>query len=249
METVKIKKETFDKIANFKSKNPECKNFDDALGLLISDLENSVQEHKNEMIKFQNGLHDKNRELEAKQKEMNSLIEAGTNGTEKQAAEIQRLTDVLAEQNKKYDELVNERNNLEEQLRIHVGKNDSLEEELQQIKNADGMESTSYQLQIDKLNETINSLQSKLSEYENTDNSNKITLLPAVQQIMDLVADKLTKKYGKPVCVVDIINKMVLRYNVERWTEWFYPFCISDSEIKQITGKSTEELKQFFNGK
>lgn len=263
METVKIRKETFDKIANFKSKNPECKNFDDALGLLISDLENEVKVQKEESVRFQNGLHDKNRELEKLTKEKNALIEAGTNGTEEQALAINNLNDTVAKQqttiaelqvqNKNLEEQlqkqVGENYTLQEQLQKHVGENDSLHEQLQQLKNADGMESTAYQLQIDKLNETINSLQAKLLEYENTDKTNKIQLLPPVQQIMDLVAEKLSKKYNATVYVADIINKMVLRYNVERWTEWFYPFCISDAEIKQITGKTTEELKQFFNGK
>ena len=252
METVKIKKETFDKVANFKSKNPDCKNFDDALGLMISDLENSVQIQKDEAIRFQNGLHDKNNQLEKMQKELNSMIEAGTHGTEEQANEIARLQNEIADlkNQKAKDEqtiykLENENINNEAEI-------DSLNEQIssmQNEQNANGIDATKYTLEIDALHEKNNQLQSRINEYEQADANGKIQLLQPVKQIMDLVAHKLSGKYKQTISVTDIINKMVLRYNVERWTEWFYPFCVSDVEIKQITGKTTDELKEFFNSK
>jgi len=43
----------------------------------------------------------------------------------------------------------------------------------------------------------------------------------------------------------DIFLDMFIRYTVEQYAEWFYPFCINDKDFKELTGYTQKELKQW----
>lgn len=75
----------------------------------------------------------------------------------------------------------------------------------------------------------------------------KLELLPEVKALLSLVSEKLTERYGKTIPEKDIINIMFLRYNIEKWSEWFYPFVLTSEEIEENTGRTVEQWKQFFN--
>lgn len=45
------------------------------------------------------------------------------------------------------------------------------------------------------------------------------------------------------VSVRDILLDMFLRYTVEQYNQWFYPFVINGSDFENITGKSQKTLK------
>lgn len=48
------------------------------------------------------------------------------------------------------------------------------------------------------------------------------------------------------VTIKDILLDMFLRYTVEQWAEWFYPFAINgDDDFRKITGYTQKELKQW----
>jgi hypothetical protein len=48
------------------------------------------------------------------------------------------------------------------------------------------------------------------------------------------------------VSIKDILLDMFLRYTVEQFSEWFYPFQINgDTDFKKVTGHTQKELKQW----
>lgn len=58
---------------------------------------------------------------------------------------------------------------------------------------------------------------------------------------------RLNKKYNREDITADkLLFTMFMRYTVERLTNIFYPFVLSDREIEEITGKPIEEIKNFF---
>lgn len=58
---------------------------------------------------------------------------------------------------------------------------------------------------------------------------------------------EVTRRLSSPentVTIKDILLDMFLRYEVQRYNEWFYPMVIKDEEFKQITGYERKELKK-----
>lgn len=58
---------------------------------------------------------------------------------------------------------------------------------------------------------------------------------------------EVTRRLSTPestVTIKDILLDMFLRYEVQRYNEWFYPMVIKDEEFKQITGYERKELKK-----
>jgi hypothetical protein len=64
------------------------------------------------------------------------------------------------------------------------------------------------------------------------------TLLPNVKQLLDITCERLSenhsRKYPNGVNPAMILVDMFLRYTRDQYTEWFYPFVISQSEAKAI---------------
>lgn len=68
-------------------------------------------------------------------------------------------------------------------------------------------------------------------------------------KILNLLKERLSALYGVQVTGKDIFLDMLLRYNVEQWNEWFYPFVIKSSEFKELFGKSQKELQLWLKKK
>ncbi len=67
--------------------------------------------------------------------------------------------------------------------------------------------------------------------------------------LLDTTLQRLSEKHGIEITGSDLLRKIFLRYTIERYTEWFYKFVISDRDIEQITGISVSDWKAFLNGK
>lgn len=67
--------------------------------------------------------------------------------------------------------------------------------------------------------------------------------------LLSITAERLSVKYKKPVTPLDVLLDMFIRYTVEQYNEWFYPFIISKSEFKELCGYSARELKAWLDGK
>lgn len=97
-----------------------------------------------------------------------------------------------------------------------------------------------------ELSEKYNLLQQQLSD----DTVLKIHTNKVVRALMDETVTRLRERYKKPdIDLADLLQKMFLRYTIEKYTLWFFPFVLSDTDIENITGKKIKEIKQFFNNK
>ena len=77
----------------------------------------------------------------------------------------------------------------------------------------------------------------------------EIAIMPEVEALLKIVSERLSEKYKKIISEAEILNVMFLRYNVEKWSQWFYPFVLTEDDIKDATGKTVNEWKTFFNSK
>ena len=60
--------------------------------------------------------------------------------------------------------------------------------------------------------------------------------------LIELTATKLSEKYGRNVEPIQILVDMFMRYTIERWNQWFYPFQLDDSEIVQAAQSINPEI-------
>lgn len=76
-----------------------------------------------------------------------------------------------------------------------------------------------------------------------------ILRIPAlIYNLMQLTITRLNQRYNTNDTISDLLSKMFLRYTVERFTQWFYPWVLTDSDIEQQTGVTARDWKQFING-
>lgn len=72
-------------------------------------------------------------------------------------------------------------------------------------------------------------------------------ILFSIPDIHLKLLNEVTRRLSSPentVTIKDILLDMFLRYEVQRYNEWFYPMVIKDEEFKQITGYERKELKK-----
>ena len=72
-------------------------------------------------------------------------------------------------------------------------------------------------------------------------------ILFSIPDIHLRLLNEVTRRLSSPentVTIKDILLDMFLRYEVQRYNEWFYPMVIKDEEFKQITGYERKELKK-----
>lgn len=61
--------------------------------------------------------------------------------------------------------------------------------------------------------------------------------------LLEATAQKLSTRYNREVSPMQILTDMFMRYTIERWSEWFYPFCITDSEIVEIAKQINPDIE------
>lgn len=59
----------------------------------------------------------------------------------------------------------------------------------------------------------------------------RTTIKPFAVSLIELTAIKLSAKYGREVQPMQILVDMFMRYTIERYNQWFYPFQLNDTEI------------------
>ena len=70
----------------------------------------------------------------------------------------------------------------------------------------------------------------------------RTTIKPFAVSLIELTAVKLSAKYGRTVEPMEILVDMFMRYTIERWNQWFYPFQLDDSEIVQAAQAINPEI-------
>ena len=113
----------------------------------------------------------------------------------------------------------------------------------------------------DDLNAQIKSLQGENSQFEDVTNKlrakcealeldnqqihwEKIraTLKPFAVALLERTVVKLSELYDRDVQPMQILVDMFVRYTVERWNQWFYPFQLTDAEILSIAKEISPEI-------
>ena len=73
--------------------------------------------------------------------------------------------------------------------------------------------------------------------------------IPAqIHNMMRVTVERLNDEYKTNDTIADLLQKMFLRYTVERLTQWFYPWVLRDRDIEELSGVTTSGWKQFLNG-
>ena len=70
----------------------------------------------------------------------------------------------------------------------------------------------------------------------------RTTIKPFAVSLIELTAVKLSVKYGRAVEPMETLVDMFMRYTIERWNQWFYPFQLDDSEIVQAAQAINPEI-------
>ena len=71
----------------------------------------------------------------------------------------------------------------------------------------------------------------------------KKSMKPFVVDLLELTARKLSDKYNKKVTPMQVMVDMFLRYTIERWNQWFYPFVVKDDEIIRLAHQYNPDIK------
>lgn len=95
------------------------------------------------------------------------------------------------------------------------------------------------QTQIETLEKEIESLKSNNDDFKMAvlEDKTKNYLVPkskVIDEFMQLTVERLTEKLKQEITPAHIFTDMFLRYTIEKKARWFYPFVISDAEIKEI---------------
>lgn len=91
-------------------------------------------------------------------------------------------------------------------------------------------------------------LKSQLINQALTENQLLLNLPDAVVKMLNLTAERLTEKYQVAITPQDVLVKIFVRYTVERFTNWFYNFVLTDVDIEACSGKTVSEWKAFIKG-
>lgn len=91
----------------------------------------------------------------------------------------------------------------------------------------------------------MDSTNAKIIELDKPANWQQIraTLQPFSVELLEKTATKLSEKYGREVEPMQILVDMFLRYTIERWSEWFYPFVLNDAEIVETAHVINDEIR------
>ncbi len=165
----------------------------------------------------------------------------------------------LAETKQKLAE--SEQNFAELQQKFAEGQQNNAEtlqsnaEDLQRIAELE-QELAETQQTLAETEQSLAEVQQRLAECEQNAvaqraNDSALFLEPQdwVRNLLDSTAEKLSAKYGHPVTPQMILLDMFLRYTIEQWNMWFYPFVLSDKEIEEASGLTMKQLHEYLNKK
>lgn len=98
--------------------------------------------------------------------------------------------------------------------------------------------------ELQKATEENKQLNSKINKLQNQETG--IILEPFVKDYLNLLAQKLSKKFKKDVTPAQIVSDYIIRYNLtERWTEWFHPWVMTEQDAITVMKQFKPEVKSF----
>lgn len=83
-------------------------------------------------------------------------------------------------------------------------------------------------------------LQSEMEQAMNT--IEKLQLKPFPARLLELTAEKLSLRYSKQVTPTEILSDMFLKYTIQQYNVWFYPFVLSDKVIVSVANSINPQI-------
>lgn len=83
----------------------------------------------------------------------------------------------------------------------------------------------------------------RLVEKSLTENQFLIDMPPWVKVLLQATTERLSRKYNKVISPDKLLMYIFMRYTVEKYSEWFYPFVINPIEMERLTGYKIENLR------
>lgn len=160
-----------------------------------------------------------------------SALETKLTESEENYTKLQKTTQDFPSQ-KAWEDLKTENETLKSQLE-ESEKNDckkELEETLQKLQKTE----ENYK----KLKENFNDFSAQKEKNE----EKCIKLHDFPQEILDVLAEKLSAIYGHEITPTQILEDYLLRYNIQRWSEWFHPFVLKENELLEIAHRANPNI-------
>lgn len=70
----------------------------------------------------------------------------------------------------------------------------------------------------------------------------KQRMAPFTAALLETTAARLSERENHEIEPMQILTNMFLRYTIEQWSQWFYPFVLSDREIVAIAHENSPEI-------
>ena len=166
--------------------------------------------------------------------------------------EVSKLENRLTETSTSHSSLENEFENKIAQLEIDLNKlteeKTLLENNVSQLEDErKSLENKVFQMENERIQMENNGirLENERISLENEDIWLKIkrNITPFSAYLLENTAEKLSSRYNKEVKPLQILIDMFMRYTIEKWSQWFYPFVLSDKEILEIAQQINPEIK------
>lgn len=192
-------------------------------------------------------LKDQKQKLEEQIAENSKTInelQANNNNNAQYEAQVSELEEQV-------QNLANERNDLAQQLedlkKLSTGENDHLVDQINELK----LQNTKLVEDYQTLQQQHQSLQEHVSglieqnKKEPKMPERAIVLTPFAFGILKRLREKLVERYNKPDLTLNaILEDYLIKYNcLDKWTEWFHPFVLSEKEIIEIGHKINPNIK------
>ena len=211
-----------------------------------ADMETLLQNLKAKEVETK-GLYDQINSLKETIKELqsnNETLNEKVKSIEDKNSNLTQSNDKLSEQLKN---LQNDNAELAAQAKSSTDEQiQSLKEELENLRKESQENATAAnktQLALDEAEKTIEQLKEQLDRAEKK--TAGIRLSPFASKVLNELSKRLSKKYDKEISTRLIIEDYVVRYNLQRRTEWFHPFVLSKDDLVKIAQTISPRITSF----
>jgi len=155
---------------------------------------------------------------------------------------LENVARTILAQDKRHTSLLEELTSIKEEL---TSTKEALRKSEQERMQFDGITGEELQEVNRKHQEDIGRLQEAVKIREN---QIIITLHTPAKEILEESCKRLSTLFNREVTPADLLLDVFVRYSIEQYNEWFFPFVIKPYEMKQLTGYTAEELKAWLRG-
>ena len=112
-----------------------------------------------------------------------------------------------------------------------------LQAEIDRLNTERENDSSEFDKELGTKDSRIRELEGKLEGMEGhkpTWDDIKQTIAPFPAALLEATAKRLSEYYKREITPIQVMVDMHLRYTIERYAEWFYPFILKDKDIVEI---------------